>query len=271
MAKMKKAFILSSSAIFLVLILAVAFSVNKEIKISESKLAATNIRVYVLNSFINDLENNYFEKILYVSGKYALNSIAEYKQQNNQFPTVIGAFKKDFAGVLKNGTIGSGSIAIPGMGGKSVSAFIGRIEKIFNTTGINVSQIEVKIINIRHTSPWTIEIEAEFKYRVEDKNHIASWDGATNKKAEISIISLKDPETGEVIKNIGLGRWIRHFNSESASSGESFLKRLSGDSELNVYGICREDNRHCGTCGNDCTSIGKVCSNPIGQNPGTCE
>lgn len=379
MAKMKKAFILSSTAILLVLLFVVSLNLNKEAKNIENKITSTNTRVKILNNLVNDLESNYFERILYVASKSAMNSLAEYKLSGGNLPT-NNDFNEDFAnalvyGVIKNADAPDGiqdyhdncrNIKNPqqqdsdndgvgdackyscddydqdgvcdasdncpitqnldqrnidgiGMGDacqsrcqnnedsdadeicnngddlcpiiwdpynscgtdsedadmylliddiaprinmqeKSISAYKSRIEGIFNDLGIKINKLKVSIINARHSSPWTIDIEAKFEYNVEDKNHISSWEGTTIKKASISIVGFRSPfgdNSGEIIIRDGANRWVGHSNPQDADSGSSFLARLGAEVQ-EEYGICKEDNQHCGRCDIGCAS-GETC------------
>lgn len=274
MAKMKKAFFLSLTAIFLILIIALSFSIAKDIDIAESQLSATAIRISVLNSFVADMESNYFENMLYVSGKSALETMALNKDNFN-LPTEDG-FKLDFINILYNGTIREGNeyiIIDEGMKDKSISELIKRIESIFDGIGIKVNNVNVKIISVKHNSPWTVDIEAEFDYDLEDKFNIAAWRGAIRKEASVSIIGLTDPisDGDGAIFMEGSNRWVQHSIDSSATRGNSFLKRLSDDEALSEYGICKEDHEHCGFCNINCKDEQKLCDlNPSSETFGEC-
>lgn len=379
MANIKRGFLLSSSAMLLVLLVILTFSINNEITASESKLATKTVRVKILNELVNDLENNYFEKILYVSGKSALSTITEYKLKGGPIPS-SASLRQDFSDVLSYGIIkdsngispkGTGiktdniesykdncrfiknkdqkdsdgdgvgdsckyhcddldedgicdvvdncpitpnadqndadkngigdacqgkcdndvdkdevcdnvdacptirdtynncpgfhndpyalidDITAENMQDKSLAAFVKRIENILDNLGVKANNLKAEIISIKHTSPWIIDVEVEFKYNILDKSHIASWEGSTRKSASISIIGLKDPLTGAKILKDGASRWVQHSVAAQTTNGDSFLRRLDG-SQLNKYGICKEDNNHCGTCENDCTITSKI-------------
>lgn len=257
MAKIKKAFLLSSSAILLVLIIVVTLSINNQDTANESRLAATNIRIKILNSFVNDLESNYFEKILHVSGKYSLELLSEYKFHGGSAPSSSSSsFDNDFSNVLSYGMAGEAE-------NRSLAAFMDKAGIIFNNSGVNITKLNAKISSIRHNNPWAIDVAVQFEYNIEDKGHIASWEGSAKKNVSLSITGLKDPAAGETIVRDGASRWVQHGDSQLATHGDSFLRRLDSSQPPN-YGICKEDDRHCGTCDNDCTIQGKSCSVGIG-------
>jgi len=78
MAKItKKGVFFSLISLLIVFMFVLDFKIASIPHSGESELSLTNTRVNVLNNFINDLEGRYFERLLYVSGRNALNGLSE--------------------------------------------------------------------------------------------------------------------------------------------------------------------------------------------------
>lgn len=74
----KKAMFFSLIAILIILVVIISYKIATEKSLEETKLASTQIRIKMLNSFINDLENVYFENMLKVAAKTALQALSNY-------------------------------------------------------------------------------------------------------------------------------------------------------------------------------------------------
>jgi len=78
MVKMKKSVFFSIMSVFIV-ILFVAFVELSNIYVAqETELELTRRRVNIINSVISDMEDTYFEKIIYASAKSSLIGLSDY-------------------------------------------------------------------------------------------------------------------------------------------------------------------------------------------------
>ncbi|MBN1502087.1 thrombospondin type 3 repeat-containing protein [Candidatus Woesearchaeota archaeon] len=84
MAKMnKKGFFMSLISVFIVIIFALSSEISTEQAQGQNLISSTETRIAVLNNLVNDLEDRYFERMLYVAGRNALIGLAEYRAYNS--------------------------------------------------------------------------------------------------------------------------------------------------------------------------------------------
>ena len=104
---MKKGMLFSLITMLMVLVIILSYKISTEKSDEETKLASTQIRIKILNSFITDLEQNYFDDMLKVSSKTALEALANYTAQGKQLNSVNGDGVKpgDFETVMLFGYI----------------------------------------------------------------------------------------------------------------------------------------------------------------------
>ena len=79
----KRGMFFSLITILMVLVIILSYKISTNKSPEETKLASTQIRIKMLNSFINDLENVYFEDMLNVAAKTALEALANYTATGN--------------------------------------------------------------------------------------------------------------------------------------------------------------------------------------------
>lgn len=91
----------------MMIVIILSYKISTEKSGEETKLASTQIRIKMLNSFVNDLEQSYFEDMLKVSSKTALEALANYTAQGNPLNSVNGDGVKpgDFETVMLFGYI----------------------------------------------------------------------------------------------------------------------------------------------------------------------
>lgn len=108
MAKLnKKAFFMSLISVFIILIFVLSSEITTEQFLGQNLISSTETRVAVLNDLVNDLEDRYFERMLYVAGRNALIGLAEYKANTDYLAELPVGFnlKSDFSDVVLRGLI----------------------------------------------------------------------------------------------------------------------------------------------------------------------
>ncbi|MBN2423292.1 hypothetical protein JXB41_08775 [Candidatus Woesearchaeota archaeon] len=217
----KKSLFFSLLSVFIVLIFYLSFRITAQYAILESEMASTRTRVEVLNSIINDLDERYIERLLYVSAKSALGAMSRYASvysgTDDGLYWVSGKFKgyKDLKNEL-NKTMTEGEL-IHGVNLKedplintefslnknNLIWMTEHLKNKFDAIGIDIDTFEIKIISLKQTDPLTLDIGADINYYFKDKNKIASWKGETHKEIEINILGMYDPKHKKRIRDFG--------------------------------------------------------------------
>ncbi|MBT4858056.1 hypothetical protein HON49_02705 [archaeon] len=168
-----------------------------DISSKESEIEVTRTRIKVLNSLIKDMEENYFEKMIYVSGKNSMKGLSKYYYDENWDidKTLFKAMEDTIDDGILIDKFGSpiDLIATGYMKKKYTSnELIQNISELLEDMGIVVKKLEINITtgNISQENPWFIVIEADAIYDLRDKDGIVSWRGTSTKSVNISVIGL---------------------------------------------------------------------------------
>src|SRR3989344_5157267 len=98
----KKSMFFSISSILIIGIFIINFEMSQEKLLEENKIKSTQSRVKSLNSFINDMENVYFERMLYTSAKNSLDVLSKYAADHT---VSLEVSRNDFNTVFQFGYI----------------------------------------------------------------------------------------------------------------------------------------------------------------------
>jgi hypothetical protein len=256
MAKIsKKAVFFSIVSIFIVILFVTSTQLVSEFRIGETELEVTRTRVKILNSIMNDMEEVYFDKIIYIASKNALIGLSKYYADNNfnsddyeydLWEALNMTIKEGI--YVKNGNIVN--LTYDGCGffnnepcmnyDYTVNGIIKHLSDLFDTIGMDVSDftIEIKPSYVKQADPWHIEIIADIDYHFRDKSKIASWKGLTTRKVNVSVYGLyASPNEGVITSS-----WKRDLPQYTELS---LIRKLAGKKTIvpSDYGlgICPEN------------------------------
>lgn len=199
----------------------------------------------MLNDYTNDFEDMYLERVLYVSSKSALSSLANYSRSRS-----LTKIKVDLIEVMTNGTINGAKIdEINGdstMENHTLNELIGLMQNTTKTVGISVQNIEVSVENITQydgtPSPFNVIIYFEASYEIQTKNNL-SWKRKIEKISNVSIYGMQDPIYGDIINNT----WVIDKGVGSCGSNdciyteESFINKMLNVPVYDGLGICPKE------------------------------
>lgn len=210
----KKAVFFSIISIFIVLLFVASSKLVSTTQEQQSDIALTRTRVKILNSIVQDMESDYFEKMLYVASKNTLVGVSDYYYGNhgyNHFYQMPSAFQ------IINTTMHSGyypfidpavdltqiGCAGPCMNASyTMDALVNNLTKVFDRLGMSVDDFEVLMPSssyVRQTDPFHIKVKADIKYNFRDKAGVASWQGRTTKEVEVSVYGMHLPYGGNYV------------------------------------------------------------------------
>jgi hypothetical protein len=232
---MGKAVIFSLASLFIVILFVASSSMVTKFKLTESEMEITRTRVKILNSVINDFENSYFEKILFISSKNALVGLSKYYSETNfRSPNVKKNLEMAMGDVLYQGILldnkGKFQANLSGyMDYKyTLNGLISNISKLMNGLGLEINELNVSISTadgITQIDPWTIQVKGVFTYFISDKEGTVSWKGFSTKIVNVSVIGLTlyDRYTNKAVVD---GHWKL---DNGTMTEESVLSKLEGD------------------------------------------
>lgn len=228
----KKGMFFSLISISLILILIVSFKLTTESKLEENKIRSTQLRVKMLNDFINSMEDSYFENMLKISSQTALDALAQYKSRTkkslniNTADSVPGNFEtvmlfgyikdnsgsycednlcKEYSSRLSDAQLARYKPyqfrkidfdldpAKPVMANYAFFDLLGSIEKTLESLGVETNSFDIKIENLQQTDNWNIKVKATMDYYFTDKNKNAAWRGRTTKEVSLTILGIQNP------------------------------------------------------------------------------
>ncbi|MBI2659224.1 hypothetical protein HYX05_03965 [Candidatus Woesearchaeota archaeon] len=191
MGMKKKGIFFTFIAITLMAVFILVFTPQADISLKKDTQSVAS-RISSIDSYVSDLQNNYFETILRAVSYKTVLSLIFYMNETGSFvPNIDSAFYE----VAMNGTISN--VPIDNITGKaimennSLSNWSNKItETAQDTLNVNTT---IKIINasITQTSPWSIDAIMAVNFAV--KSGIASWEKNSTIKSSFGIEGLPDP------------------------------------------------------------------------------
>ena len=153
---------------------------------------AIDIRISVVDNYISDLENRYFETVLRASTYKAILSLVYYLNTTGSY---LSNFDASFSEVMMTGKING--VAIDSITGKKImenSTLTDWSNKIIETAKDTLKvNTTIDIINVSafQTNPWDIGSSMSVKFTV--TSNVAEWKKSAVITTTISIEGLKDP------------------------------------------------------------------------------
>lgn len=256
MGKMKKLGVFFSIMSIFIIILFVSLStILSKFTIEETELDITRDRVSVLNSVVSDMEEIYFEKMIYVAAKNSLIGLSKYYHENQYGSRVKRTAEANMRTLLYEGilvepngekinltTITFNADNQPYINKSyTIKGLKEDVVKMFDEMGVIVNEFNINIStgNMDQIDPWTIQIKADIYYDFEDKSKIVSWSGLTEKTVKIPVYGIYayDYFPGPGKGNFGVitKEWKEDKN---AKTEPSLIKKLSNQNNNKTNGIC---------------------------------
>ncbi|MEM2131253.1 MAG: hypothetical protein QXR96_01890 [Candidatus Woesearchaeota archaeon] len=193
----KSIFFTITSILIIFLFLSLTELNNKKQDTFDMEISKTRIKI--LNSIVNDFENYYLEKMFYISAKEIIIGLSKFYFDNNYNSNYIKNFDLSFNEVFLNGnlTIDDKQYNLTKLGYINkkylFENFKKELEKNFSYLNIEIKKLDFVFFPngyIKQIDPFTIEINASFKYEISDKQNFASWKGTTTKVIKMPLYGL---------------------------------------------------------------------------------
>ena len=255
----RKAVFFSIVSIFLVILFVATTELASEFSVKETEMDVTRTRVKILNSMVSDMENVYFEKLIYIAAKNSLVGLSKY-YYDNDFDNIEYDLETILRRVITEGIYDpnpSTNVNLTKVGCWGVEPCIKQeytirglqrnLENVYERLGVDVREFTITITDVRQEDPWEIIVEADIEYYFRDSTNIASWKGSTNKGVTISVIGLYAFDT---VGNDGVitEEWI----ADKAPYTEPSTVRKLGAIGVRGNGLCHPNfNRNGMNCSND--------------------
>jgi len=205
----KKGIFFSIVSIFLIILFTAIINVER-INVKESELSITRTRVKILNSIMSDLEEVYFEKILYVSVKNALLGLSDYYHEDydNIKSNLLYALSKSSMNYPALNYTNGDSVDLTDyvIYDYTVEGLTEEFDDTFSKLGIKVNDFRIELVEVTQEDPWYITVTADIYYYFSDETDIASWKGVTTKTVNVSVYGLYgfDYELDDRRSNVGI-------------------------------------------------------------------
>ena len=187
----KKGIFFTFIAITIMTIFVLVFTPQADVSLNKDVEAVAS-RIGSVDSYVNDLENSYFETILRATTYKAILSLIFYMNSTGSYITDMDSAFKD---VMLTGKIVG--VDIDSITGKTImkdSTLTNWSNKIMQTAAdtLNVNTT-ITIINVSvfQADPWNIKSSMSVNFTV--KSNVAKWEKSAKIAASISIEGLNDP------------------------------------------------------------------------------
>ncbi len=156
------------------------------------QMSIIKVRVSSMDDFLSNVEGD-LSRALYISSFRGLISLNDYITNINKSKgKLLDNVSADFIQIVTNGTIGNDSQIEILMVNQTIYDWIVKIQDIGEEIGLNTN-ITLNTIEISHSGPWTIRIDANFSLFLDDKKGLASWESEIVNFAEVPITDFRDP------------------------------------------------------------------------------
>ncbi|MBU0757113.1 MAG: hypothetical protein KKF44_03530 [Nanoarchaeota archaeon] len=254
----KKGVFFSLVSVFIVTVFYLSLQLSTKYEMQETEMETTRARVETLNSIIIDLDDRYFDRMIYASGKSALGAMSMYAanaagaadghcsvayfscsgldviSEFNQYREFDKEFNLTMSiGFLLNPDRNGNDIdlrTIPQINSRfnlnknTLSAMTYELEQRFMDIQLDIRDLDIIITDVRQVSPFMVKIGADITYYFKDGMGIASWKGDTHKEVLVNIEGMYDP------RNDGLPIWRDEYILDSAGpfgyTEHSFINKL---------------------------------------------
>jgi hypothetical protein len=263
MKNTKKAIFFSIVSVLLIVLFVAMTQLVTKFKLEETKIETTRTKIKILNSLVKDMEDNYFEKIVYVVSKNAIMGLSNYYYAND-YETIDKPLDIAMADVMQDGilvdsySVGHDLTSSPEHieYRYTVEGIIEKLDNIYSKLGLEINELTLNITpgNVEQIDPWTIRVEADIVYDFIDKEKIVSWKGLATRTVDISVIGVRafdmpnspaKAHNGRIIKE----NWIVDQDPYTEPSIYGKLSSRYPVSPDPTNGICTpEFDRNGGTC-----------------------
>lgn len=192
MGKMRrKGIFFTFIAIIIMATFTLVFTPQADISIQKDNNAAKT-RIAAIDSYVSELESNYFENVLRATTYNAILSMIFYMNATGSYiPSPDSAFSE----IILTGNIGGTPIdTITGkqiMTNNTLTDWNGRMSAAAkDTLNVNTSITVVKV-HVSQTRPWSIDSRIEVNFSV--KSEVAEWSKSSSVSSSVSIEGLHDP------------------------------------------------------------------------------
>ncbi len=197
----KKAVFFSIVSIFIVILFTATTELASEFSIKETEMDVTRTRVKILNSLVSDMENIYFEKIIYVAAKNSLVGLSKYYQDRHfaigwHLETILnrviteGIYDPNPGTFVNLTKVGCWGVEPCINYDYTIRGLEKNLEYVYERLGVDIKEFTITLTDVRQEDPWEIIIEADIEYYFKDNTNIASWKGSTHKEVKVSVIGL---------------------------------------------------------------------------------
>ena len=185
--RMKKGFIFSLFVITALALIVMTYRMKVEFR-EEKKAEIYKNRVEQINIFVQDMEKD-LDRALYVIFFRAVLGADEYIHRHGQYIDNINA---RLAELMIYGTINGESMDITNA--STITDWNLRMAKLSKRLNVNVT-FDKTTIEIKHSSPWVIDISMNTTIKVTDFDEVLGWEFELVKstKLDISEASFPDP------------------------------------------------------------------------------
>ncbi len=264
--KMKKGIFFSVISVFIIILFVAITELSTNFQLEQFELETTRTRLKLLNSLVRDMEDTYFEKMIYISTKNALIGLSKYYSETNfdqnRLQKKLGFVLDD---VIYNNTLidkngNEIDLSLYVDPDYTIFGVIGDIKEVFDSLGLEVSEFTVSIDEdeIVQVDPWTIEVTGQLVYNFKDKFNTVSWKGRTTKKVNVSVIGITsfDYELSEK-SNTGIitSSWVKDEGPYYTEPSVVDKLSLPSPSPTQGKGICSPNfNVNGRSCSDDLAS-----------------
>ena len=255
----RKAVFFSIVSIFIVILFTATTELASEFSVKETEMDVTRTRVKILNSLVSDMENVYFEKLIYIAAKNSFVGLSKYYYDNDfdnieyNLETILrrviteGIYDPNPSTYVNLTKVGCWGVEPCIKSEYTIRGLQRNLVQVYERLGVDVKEVTITITDVYNINPWEIMIEADIEYYFKDNTNIASWKGLSHKEVKVSVIGLYVFDT---MGNDGVitEEWIVDRGPYTEPSTVNKLSAIG----VRGNGLCSPDfNRNGMNCSND--------------------
>lgn len=251
MLKGKKGIFFTMAAIALAIVVIFSFKAVQP-KDLESQTDVAAIRIYTMNSFMKDIEQD-IEKGLYIASYRAFAGMNEYIAEEDEY---ISNLDGSFSEIVQSGTLEGDKIGV--IENHTFSNWSSKINTEAKKIDL-VANFTLKDISLSQSDPWYVSVEASVEILLADEKNTSSWNRTVNLTFNVPIDGLKDPvsivnsnnlvpvymnktKINDFVQGENINNLLKHTNQSyyiPHNDAPNFLMRLQGNLGSSSAGIER--------------------------------
>jgi hypothetical protein len=255
--KSKKGVFFTFTSLLFLTLLIFSLSIGNNYSMRE-KIFAIETRIYTMNNFITDIEND-VQRAAYIAGIRSLLALENHIFLSGEY---LSDLDNDFKKAFINGTINNTNSSL--LINNTFSDWIDKIEYEAEKIDI-IMNFTINSITLTQKDPWKVTINIDSTIHLKDKKDVSDWNKEKLITTDISIEGLEDPiylvETNGVIENyiiksnyssftngIDITNLLDHTDNGyyvAFDKAPSYLMRLQGnfsDSSAGIESLVDIDN-----------------------------